>query len=264
MPLDAARDDEADVRDDASARAPRGRFRWRAVLGLTILAVVAAALVATPWWVPRALGKLAFFRVRRIEIDGARYAPPAELLARLRVDTTVSVFTNLDALGRRVGAHPLVAEAHVERRLPNTLRVVITEKAPVALAPSRSGLAVVDADGRALPIDPSRVGGIDVPIVASADTALLHVLSALRSDEPALYARVSEARRVAPDELRFAVVPGAGDTPGQEQIVLRTAADVTPERMTDMLTVEGDLARRRVKVAEIDLRYREQVIARLP
>jgi hypothetical protein len=39
--------------------------------------------------------------------------------------------------------------------------------------------------------------------------------------------------------------------------------DVTARRLAEIYPVEGDLARRRARVAELDLRYRDQVIARL-
>jgi len=39
--------------------------------------------------------------------------------------------------------------------------------------------------------------------------------------------------------------------------------DVTPERLAEIFPVEADLARRQARVAELDLRFRDQVIARL-
>jgi cell division protein FtsQ len=41
-------------------------------------------------------------------------------------------------------------------------------------------------------------------------------------------------------------------------------ADVSVERLADVRPVELDLARRALRVAELDLRFRDQVIARLP
>jgi cell division protein FtsQ len=258
-PVDAPALDDASP--DTDAAPPRSK--WRRRLGLALALIVAATLAAMPWWVPPALSRLAFFHVRRIEIDGARYTPASDVLARLRVDTTWSVWTDLAALRRRVESHPLVASARVQRRLPGTLRVTITERMPIALAPTRDGVAVLGVDGRALPIDPSRVGGVDVPVVSSADPAMLRALAELRAESPALFARVSEVRRVS-DEMRFAVTPTVRSTPGQTPFFVRTSTDVTPQRLSDMLPVEGDLARRRVLVTEIDLRFRDQVIARLP
>jgi cell division protein FtsQ len=46
-------------------------------------------------------------------------------------------------------------------------------------------------------------------------------------------------------------------------VTVRLSPDVTVGRLADLLPVEDELARRRVRVAEIDLRFRDQVIARL-
>jgi cell division protein FtsQ len=40
-------------------------------------------------------------------------------------------------------------------------------------------------------------------------------------------------------------------------------SDLSAARLADLLPVERDLERRRARVAEIDLRFRDQVIARL-
>jgi cell division protein FtsQ len=65
---------------------------------------------------------------------------------------------------------------------------------------------------------------------------------------------VSEVRITAPDEVVFQM----GSTP------VRAMRDITPARLTEIAPVEDDLARRGLHAAEIDLRYRDQVIARLP
>jgi hypothetical protein len=57
---------------------------------------------------------------------------------------------------------------------------------------------------------------------------------------------------------------------GADELVLqlnsgsvRAMQDVTLDRLADIEPVEADLARKQLRVAEIDLRYRDQVIARL-
>jgi len=239
----SAREAPADV-----PTAPRWR-RWGRLAALVVLSVAA---FASPWWARAALSSLAFFRVHRVEIEGARYLSPSDVVRRLAVDTTGSVWQPLDPLRRRVARHPLVEDVQVRRRLPGTLVVRVTEKAPVALVPSPRGFVVYDAAGTALPIEPSRVP-VDLPILPARHTALLRLLGEVRVQVPALFARVSEVRRVARREVvvRLATVP------------VRAMADVRAERLADILPVERDLARRQARVVELDLRYREQVIARL-
>lgn len=234
---------------DPAAPAPSTlRRRLRATAALAGL----LALGSTPWWGPKALAQLAFFRVRRVEIVGARYLPEEDVARRLAVDTTVSVWTDLEPLERRVEADSLVLEATVARRLPGTLVVTITEKEPIALVAARGGFRTYDRRGALLPIEPSKAM-VDLPLLAGRDTALLRLLGEVRDSAPAIYARLSEVRRAGRRELvlRLADVP------------VRAMADVRAARLADIIPVEQDLARRRARVVELDLRYREQVVARL-
>jgi cell division protein FtsQ len=145
-----------------------------------------------------------------------------------------------------------VNDAEIARRLPGTLVITIDERTPVAFVPSPRGLQTLDAAGRALPIDPSTVN-VDLPVLARRDTTILRFLGELREQAPRLYARVSAARRASRGEM----VLELGD------VNVRAMSDVTVERLADILPVEADLVRRQARVAELDLRYRDQVIARL-
>jgi cell division protein FtsQ len=213
----------------------------------------ALVLLVSPWWGRAVLRQMDFFRVRRVEIEGARYAAPDEIVSRLSVDTTASVWDDLSPLEARVREHPQVRAVRIRRRLPGTLVVVVTENPPVALVGSARGLVVTDAAGQPLPVDPTTID-VDLPVLARADTGLLRLLGAMRAGDPALFARVSEAARTPRGDVVL-VLP--------EHRVL-ASADVTVGRLADLLPVELDLARRSLKVAELDLRFRDQVVARLP
>lgn len=225
--------------------------RWRLALG----ALLVVALLASPFWGPRVLAKLDFFRVRKVEVLGLRYTPPGEVLARLGVDTTRSVWDPLEPLGARVAAHPQIERAVVSRRLPGTLVVDVVERRPVALVQMGATLRAVDERGVMLPLDPSRTP-VDAPIVTAALRAgdVYHLLGAMQREAPRLYARVSSIRSTGSDELLVQLA----DLP------VRTMTTVTLARLGDIEPVERDLARRQLHAAELDLRYRDQVIARLP
>lgn len=251
-----------DVGDPRPA-SPSKLLRWTRLAGVLALA---AALLGSPWWGRRALGALSFFRVRKVQVEGVRYLPAQDVVNLLRVDSSASVWDDLGPYQRRVAAHPQVAKAEVARKLPGTLVVRVEENLPTALVPGPGGaLRAVDGRGRVLPIDPTRVA-VDVPVVvqrdAQGDTALLHLLGALRDDEPRLFARISEARRAGKGELTLQLTASPDVGPGGV-LPVRAMAGVTVERLAELQPVEQDLARRRLRVAEIDLRYRDQVIARL-
>jgi cell division protein FtsQ len=227
------------------------RARWQLGLGALLL----LALLAAPLWGPPVLGRLDFFRVRKVEILGVRYAPAEEILSRLRVDTTRSVWDPLEPLAARVATHPQLLGAVVTRKLPGTLVVQVTERRPVGLVATAAGLRAVDERGVVLPLDPVRTP-VDAPVIAAArsETAVYHLLGAMQREAPRLYARISSVRATGGGELLFQVA----DLP------VRTMTSVTLARLSDIEPVERDLARRQLRAVELDLRYRDQVIARLP
>jgi cell division protein FtsQ len=233
-----------DVRQGGEPRWPP----WK--IAIPVVALVIALLA--PLWGQRVLAELAYFRVRRVEIVGAHFVPSSDILNRLHVDTLSSVWQPAAPLEERVASHPGVRSVRVSRRLPATLVVEITERSPVALVPTPSGLVPIDERGTALPIDLTRTT-VDAPIVAYRDAGLFRLLGRLNAEAPELYGRVSEVGRTSGDEvwLRISSVP------------VRAMADVSVERLADVGLVEQDIARRQLRAVEIDLRYRDQVIARL-
>jgi cell division protein FtsQ len=235
------------VDDAPPARGPVAR-----AARLAALAALVAAALGAPWWGRAALSRLDFFRLRAVEVQGARYLSPAEFVAGLGLDTTQSVWLDLAPVERRIIAHPQVRAVEIDRRLPGTLVVRVRENLPVALVPGRGGFRALDAEGDSLPIDPSRVD-VDVPILAQRDTALLHLLADVRRLAPPLFDRISDVRRSGRDELTLRLA----------EVSVRAPAGVAASRLAEILPVERDLARRRARAAELDLRFRDQVIARL-
>ncbi len=224
---------------------PKQRKRALRLAGIVSLLI----LVTLPLW-----GRsLAFFRVHEVEVRGMRYVDAKEILDRLAIDTTWSVWSRLDTLERRVERHPQVRSAQVVRRLPGKLVVEIEENAPVALVPGPRGLRAFDEEGRVLPIDLTRTPA-DLPIAERADTLLFQLLADLAREQPALFARISEVRVANKEQFRFIV----GDIP---VLVMRGQG---VERFEELSSVQRDLARRGMVPVELDLRFKDQVIARLP
>ena len=93
---------------------------------------------------------------------------------------------------------------------------------------------------------------MDAPILARRDTTALRLLADLRERAPELYQRLSDVRRVG-DEFDFTFAT----------FLVRAMTNVTVRRLEDVEPVERDLAARRLQASELDLRFRDQVIARL-
>ncbi len=264
--------------------------RPRTARRILVLILLLVLLAPTPWLARRGASKLAFFHVSRVVVDGTRYLSPDTVIGRLAIDTMHSVWDDPAPLEERVRALPQVSEVSISRKLPGTLVVKVHENAPVALVPGARGLEVVDSAGRSLPIDPAREA-LDLPVSIQRDLGLIHMLGEVRSRHAVLFRRISEVSRDAAGDIvlllasnapKSATVPPASapaapvdslaldaDTAttiaatGPQMLRVRAKLGVSANRLTDIFPVEFDLRRRGARVAELDLRYRDQVIARL-
>lgn len=253
-----------DTPPEATPGPTRPRWQRRALLLLALLGVTTVG--TAPWWGPSALSRFAFFHVRTVHFEGVRYAKVPELMQRLHVDSLQSVWQPLATLTARLADHPMLRRVVVTRDLPGTLVVTVQEREPVALVPVADTLRPVDATGVILPIDVATVA-LDVPVVSASEPTVLSVLDGMRQGAPALYRRVAEAHRVGTDELRFTMTGspvGAAGPAMANTLVVRTTNEVTVARFRDILPVEADLARNHLRAVELDLRFRDQVIARQP
>jgi hypothetical protein len=267
-----------DVRDEHDTEAPRERAKepkqksrfskpgWKILGALFLVGIILAA----GHYTLIGLRSMAFFRVRTIEIRGTHYLQPTEIVTRMRVDTLRSLWDDVGPLEARIRAHPQVSDVRITRRMPGTLLVTLRENLPVALIPTATGLQPYDSLGRELPIDPLRTD-LDLPVVASPDPALLRLLGELRSGDIRTYQRVSEVKRTGRNDLLILLSPSFSrlaspldSSPVQPGLLrVRASVGVTVDRLTDIFPVESDLVARQARIGELDLRYRDQVIARI-
>jgi len=234
---------------------------WKILGALFLVAVIMAAA-----WGTRAVAReMAFFRIRSVEVRGARYLQASEIISRLKVDTLASLWDDLAPYRDRIRGHPQVSDVSIGRKMPGTLVVTIKENLPVALIQTPSGLLPYDSLGKQLPIDPARIS-LDLPIVATDDPILLNLVGAIRATEPLVFARIEEVRRTGRDEilLTLSESTNSAEADGRvRQLLVRVPVGLSVERLADIFPVETDLVRRQAHVSELDLRYRDQVIARL-
>ncbi len=244
---------------------------WKLLGALFLVGVIMAAA----WGTRAAARQMAFFRVRSVEIRGTHYLQPSEIVGRLKIDTLASLWDDLEPYRERVRDHPQVSDVRISRRMPGTLVVTIEENMPVALVQTPAGLLPYDSLGKQLPIDPARTN-LDLPIVATPDPVLLKLVGAIRATEPRLFVRIEDVRRNGRDEILITLSRGSGATgvgagaaspdnrsPEDRTLRVRVPVGLSVDRLADIFPVETDLARRQLHVGELDLRYRDQVIARV-
>ncbi|MFN2570881.1 MAG: cell division protein FtsQ/DivIB [Gemmatimonadales bacterium] len=219
-----------------------------------VLRWAGAAMALMVLWMtaPLALRRLAFFRVRQVELVGVRYLDADLVLAALRLSPRASVFDDTDVLAERLRGLDGVADASVTRRPPGSLKVLVREIEPVALvANGRGALVPVDADGRTMPFD---LAALDLPVVQTQDSGVVGVLARVQAFDPALFHTIDAARRVGGQRSDVLLELG------HHRVLL--ARDAGPEVIQAVMLVARDLAAKARPYAELDGRYAGQVVVR--
>lgn len=198
-----------------TVRLPIGAARLRrtvfALFSVTLAAagIVTITLLGLPqrWWFETAqAASRSGFEVRHVEVTGVRLSPTLPVYAAtLEGPTNSMLLVDLNTVRDRLRALPWVADASVSRRLPDTLRVDIAERVPVALWQYRHQLWAIDRTGRPLTSDNlERFAKLPL-IVGAGANARAHDLLVLLAGQPALANQVDAATFVGMRrwDLRF-------------------------------------------------------------
>ncbi len=88
------------------------------------------------------------FRVENILVEGRKYSDPDILLAVINIEKGDPIFSfNPSEAKTQIEKTDWVKSVRVERRLPDTIYINITEREPLALWQSENGLSLIDNDG---------------------------------------------------------------------------------------------------------------------
>ena len=91
------------------------------------------------------------FRVHNLLIDGRQFTTREDLKSLLNIQKNSSIFSyDLTEIQQKISTLPWVKFAVVERRLPDTIYVKLTERQPIALWQREGKVALVDAEGKIL------------------------------------------------------------------------------------------------------------------
>jgi len=259
-----------------AARPRRGRGGRRTLAGRLLAWLVAAlALVA--------VGQLAFhlllsprLLVRNVVLSSDLPLGQAEILRLAGLEGAVEYFrVDVREVERRLEACPPVAKAVATKVFPDTLRLSLVARRPLAALLAR------DAQGRSLPLVIDAAGVVfqvgpeitvwDLPLLAGVEFAEvrpgLHLppglapflgdLDRLARDEPALWRLVSEIRLVPARGERFELELFTVSHP----VRLRLGERLRPESLRSALMVLDLLGRQGLlgRVRELDLRTGEVV-----
>jgi len=233
---------------------------------LLLLALMAALGMGIARWMHRSQT----FSLQEVAISGNRLLSTDAILNLVQVKPGLNITDiSLQAIQRKLESNPYIETALVSRRFPSTLQIEVVERVPVAfLAGTR--LFAVDRNGVLLPVlhstalgslpvingigrFPERVGEV---VASERVQQALELLKSVRIADVKLYQRLSEVTFSADKgfvvyftDVRFPVYFGFE---GFFRKAQKTAA----------FFEEVKREKRYTRLRYVDLRFRDQVVAR--
>jgi cell division protein FtsQ len=250
------------LRPKSRTRARRGRRGWtsRAALLFQVAGGIVVAISAAWMGYARVMASERL-KVGRVDVRGSRFLSEGEVRELLGPAVGENILTlDIEDLKARLRSSPWVADATVGRTLPDTLRVEIRERVPLALA-EVDRLYLMDGDGALIEMYGPRTAGFDLPIVRGL-RAIDH--DARRERAQRAGALLRDLGDLASEVSEVSVEPG-----GDLRVVLRGEGEVLrlgppPYRKSVMtfLRLRRELSERCPGAEYFDLRFRDRIYAK--
>jgi len=215
------------------------------------LARTGRAIVARVWTVGGQQG----LALENVDVVGRHRQSAASILAALGVKRGMPMLEiDLAAAQARLQALPWVRRAEVERQLPDTLFIRLTEREPFAFWQRNGTLSLIDRDGTVIPTDDLAQYGPRIVLVGDDAPAQAATLIDMLASEPSLARRVNAAVLYGSGRwtLRF-------DT-GVQVALPETNAPAAWQRLAGLEAQEQILER---NITAIDLRLPDRMVVRL-
>jgi cell division protein FtsQ len=231
---------------------------------IALLVVVVGLIVSANLWKTS-------LRVQRVTVEGNRIVETAEIMQLVRIQKNTQLQDiDLTAVRKDILSHHFIKDAVVERDLPATLKITITERLPLAIVNSAEML-YLDEDGVVLPHSISKQL-FDLPVLSgiSPEIALapggtisnpdvheaLQILAASKLVNKELYHLISEVRlRSGGDIVLYAAEWGVPIIIGRGDIASKL---VRLEAFWNEIVREKGSQR----LQYVDLRFDDQVVVR--
>lgn len=214
---------------------------------------------------------VALVSANQIDVQGNRFVPPDAITEKFSADLGRSV-VRVPLTERREAIESLawVEEAHVQRVMPNRIRVEITERTPVAFLRTGSDLSLVDAQGVIL--ERPAEGEFKFPVVSGIGEATpratreqhmnlyVQFMKEIERAQPGAADHVSEADISEASDLR-ATLTGMGAASGSASPILVHFGDSDFGNRYHLLAENIDQWRASAgSVDSVDLRFARQVV----
>lgn len=274
-------DDRPGLRRRPAAAAKRGpgetrrRLKtgsWRRPVLLALALTGGAILVGFPVWLLRSapgqhlqdavrqevmqLSARAGFKVEEVFVEGRSRTPRDAMLAKLGIRRGDPIFgIDLSAARRHVEEISWVKSATIERRLPNEVHVLITERAPVMLWQNDGRYYLIDRDGQMVGDEIEEYADLPLTVGEGAPDHAGELMDLLKA-EPLLAPRVKAAQWVG--GRRWSIV--LDHAPGGIEVMLPESDPQGAWHELAKLDREQSLLERRVAV--VDMRLPDRLVLR--
>ncbi|HEX2833292.1 MAG TPA: FtsQ-type POTRA domain-containing protein [Thermoanaerobaculia bacterium] len=243
--------------DITRLRRNQRRIHVQRLLVILRTAGLVATLVIGGIWVWRHTQSDERFAVRTIEVDGAVHTPRAALDLLTQRYVGANLFQmDIARVQQDLGGLGWVRRIDIEKKLPDTLRIKITERNPVALVRLSDTILYVDEEGAGFAELTPTVGDRDLPVIGEAQgpelARTVKLLEELRRSDPAMYARISEVWPIPP--RGFAIYDR------ELGAVVYVNADDAASKYRDLRAVLA--AESNPKIEYADLRFADRVIVK--
>jgi cell division protein FtsQ len=189
--------------DVSRVRRNQRRIQVQRILAAFGHVLVVATVVTIAAWLYLRAQSDARFALKTIDVGGAVHTSRAAIDQVTKEYAGTNLFRlDISRLQRELGKLPWVGRVEIEKKLPDTLRIRLVERVPIALVQSGDQLQYVDDHGVAFAPLSAAVGDRELPVIRDAAGAELAravaLVSEMRARDPQVFSRISEVRPVAP------------------------------------------------------------------
>lgn len=196
------------------------------------------------------------YRVDDIFVEGRVKTPRDQLLTALGVKRGDAILgVDLAAAQKRIEEIPWVRSAAVERRLPDQIHILITERQPAALWQNKGRYFLVDREGQIVGEQIEDYTGLPLTVGEGAPDHVADLVTLLAS-EPALQARVKAATWVG--ERRWNIM--LDRTP--DGIEVRLPEEDAESAWHDVAKLDREKSLLERQVGVIDMRLPDRLVLR--
>ena len=228
-----------------------GRKRLRILIGMVVSACVVGGAIAA--------AHSALLDVDHVDGAGAQHTDRAQIVQAAGLDRhRYLVDVHSGTISARLRALPWVASAKVARHWPGTVKITITERAPLAKVAAAGGaVALVDGTGRVLTVVPADQGGSGILSLDGLPPAPEAGASLDGDGQAALAVATALPPQVRPRIASIHAAPG--------DIVLRlTGAAGTTVQMGSDDQLDAKVVALTTMLAKLDLKGAKAIDLRVP